>query len=470
MGVLNYGVILLYLVGMIAIGVYASKKVHGSSDFAIGGRSIGPFVITCSSIATAAGASACMGQAGSAYLNGFSSLWLGIAWAIGMLILGLMGKRIYATGAESIPEVFHKLHGNTAGKMCAIFAIIYSLSTLTAQMMGMGTVLQLMLGENVITYEAAVIVGGVITIIYTLQGGFFAVAYTDTAQAIILGVSMMIILPIVVMSGMANVALETVETVFTPGSFNIFYGVSFVSLAVVICKYTFSACTGIPYIQRVLASRNEKEARNSQIYAAIGYMIFSCVVMILAVFARSMFPTMEREETIILEVIVQKFPVVLAGLAIAGLIAAVMSSIDSYLLVVSQIFTTELCGFFVKDMDEKKTFRIERISTVVTGVVTMLIAIQLTSILSMFEVGATIYSSAMFFPFVLALYWKKVTTPGVVSGMVAGGVAAIVLQFVPNPIIDPVIFGNICSLIGTVAVSLCYKQKESNSNDYYSNL
>ncbi len=454
MSAIDYGVIILYLLGMLAIGFWASKKVHTTDDFALGGRSIGPFFITCSCIATASGASTCLGQAGAAYTDGFSALWLVFAWSIGMLMLTLLAKRIYRTGAGSIPEVFRILHGNEAGRVCAVFAIIYCFSTLIAQMIGMGTVLYLMLGNTTITYELAIIIGGLVTIAYTLQGGFFAVAYTDTAQTIVLVISMIIVFPIVVLSGTAEVALETVEAVLTPGTFNLFYGVSFLSLAAIICKYTFAACTGIPYIQRVLASRNENEAQSSQVYATIGYTIFGSVVMVVAVYARLLYPNIEQPETISLQVIVSNFPVVLAGLGIAGLIAAVMSTIDSYLLVVSQIFSRDICGWLVKDMTPEKEFKIGRGMTVFAGLTTMLIALKVTSVLAMFELAATVYSSAVFFPFIFSLFWKKTTAKGVVAGMISGGSVAIILQFVPNLAFDPVIMGNVVSCIVTFTVSL----------------
>lgn len=459
MAQLDYIVIALYLLAMVFIGIYASKKIHGADDFALGGRSVHPFFIICSSIATASGAGACLGQAGTAYLNGFGTLWLAITWSIGMLMLALIAQRIYNTGGDSIPDVFRKLHGDTAGRFCAIFAVIYCISTLIAQMMGMGNVILLMVGTENLTYELAVILGGAITILYTLQGGFYAVAYTDTAQTIILVGSMLVIAPIVIFSGMASASVEMLETVFTAGSFDLFYGVTFLSLAAVICKYTFAACTGIPYMQRVLASRNAKEGQNSMIYAAIGYCIFSVVVMVLAVYARVYYPALEAEETIMLKIITEQFPVVLAGLGIAGLVAAVMSTIDSYLLVIGQIFARDICGWFMKDMSKETEFKIQRGTTVVAGVLALSIALHLTSVLTMFELGATIYSSAMFFPFILSLYWKRMNAKAAICGMVAGGVTAIAMQFVSLGGIDPVIFGNGISLVATVVVAFATSGK-----------
>ncbi|MFI3312963.1 MAG: sodium:solute symporter family protein [Eubacteriales bacterium] len=451
---LDYITIGLYLVAMIGIGIWASKRIHNSKDFSVGNKSIGPFVIICSSIATASGAGTCMGQAGSAYTNGFSALWLVIAWAFGMAMLGVFSKRMYNTGANSVPEIFEKIHNDTAGRVCAIFALVYCFATLTSQMIAMGTVIELMFGNSAVGYQLAVLIGGTITILYTLQGGFYAVAYTDMAQTIILGVCLLIVLPFIIMSGVAETSLEMIDSVMTAGTFDLMDGISLTALAVVICKYTFSACTGIPYIQRVLAARNAKEAVSNQFYAAAGYCIFGGIVMILAVYARVFFPTIDRPETIIVQVIVQKFPVILAGLGISGLIAGVMSTVDSYLLVISQMFSHNICGWFMKDMTDEKEFKIQRITTVVAGVVTMAIALFMTSILTVFEFGATIYSSAMFFPFILSLYWKKITATGTVSGMCVGGIVAIILQMFPIAGTDAVLVGNFTALVATVAVSL----------------
>ncbi len=459
MGILDYITIAVYLLGMLGVGIWASRKVHNTKDFAVGGKTIGPFVIICSSVATASGASTCMGQAGIAYTDGFSALWLVIAWTIGMLFLAVFAKRMYATGANSISEIFFKIQGNAAGRMCAVFALLYCLGTLTAQMMGMGTVIELMLGDGV-GYQLAVIIGGAITILYTLQGGFFAVAYTDAIQTSILGFSMLVVLPLVLFTGTAETVLAAAETVFTPGTFNLFHGVSFLSLAAVVCKYTFSACTGIPYIQRVLAARNSKEAVTNQLWAAFGFAVMGGLVMVFAVFARQLFPASDRPETVLVQIIVQHFPVFLAGLGIAGMCAAVMSTVDSYLLVISQIFSHDICGWFMKDLTEEKEFKIQKASTIVAGLFAMTVALYMTSILKVYELAASIYSSAMFFPFILSLYWKHTTPAGAISGMCAGGAVAIVLQFVPAMSFDPVIVGNLTSLVMTVLVTMATKKSE----------
>ncbi len=459
MSVVDYGVIVLYLIGMVAIGMFASKKIHKSSDFSLGGRTLSPFVITCSAIATCAGAGTCMAYAGKAYNEGFSSMWIVITWVIGMLVLMLMAQRIYETGAESIPTVFGSVHGIYAERFAAIFASVYCMSMLVSQMIGIGTVLQLVLLDLNIDYQTAVLVGGAITILYTLQGGFFAVAYTDTIQMIILGVAMMVIFPFAVLTGAADASLELVETMITPGTFSMWEGVSAISLLAIVCKYTFSACTGIPYIQRILASRNAKEARNSQGMAAIGYLVLACSVMMVAVFTRLLYPEIENPDTVVLYVIMDRFPTVLAGLGIAGLVAAVMSSVDSYLLVISQMFCKTIIPWAKPDVTEEQEFKLHRIVTFVFGVGTIVIALGFNSIQTVFEYGASVYSSAIFFPFVLSLYWKKCTASGAVAGMIAGGVTYLSLSFLSIAGIDMVIVGNLVSLAAVLIVSLATGNK-----------
>ncbi len=458
MTAIDYSVMIIYLLAMIYIGFKTSKKVKSAMDFSLGGRSIPPIIIMSSSIATAAGAGTCLGQAGRAYGEGFSALWLVIAWVIGMFILSLMAKRIFNTGGESISGVFGALHGQNAARISSIFTLIYSIGMLVSQMIGIGTVLHLILQNINLNYEICVMIGGIITILYTLQGGFYAVAYTDAAQTVILIISMVFVFPAVVISGGADVALNTVESfVFPEGTFSLFHGVTFVSLATIICKYTFSACTGIPYIQRILASRNAKEAAFSQRTASFGYLILAGVIMVFAVLARRLYPDLETPDTIVMRVIMDHFPTALAGLGIAGFFAAVMSSVDSYLLVVSQMFSHDICRWIKPDMSEKTEFKICRTSTAVFGLLALVAALNFTSILVVYEFGAAIYSSAIFFPFVLALYWKRTSTPGVIAGMIAGSAISLVFYFVPVATIDSVLLGNAVSLIATIVISLILK-------------
>ena len=456
---LDYAILVLYLLGMLAIGYFASKKIHNAHDFSIGSKQIGPFVLICSSIATASGAGTCMGQAGKAYTEGFSAFWLVIAWTIGMFVLALMAKRIYNTNAESVSGIFEKFHNKTTGRVAGVYTMIYCFGTLISQTIGMGLVIDLILGDA-ITYQMAVLIGGGITIIYTLFGGFYAVTYTDTVQMIILGISVVIIFPLVVINGTADATLTAMENVFTAGTFDIMNNVSIWSLLAVIFTYTFSACTGIPYIQRVLAARNAKEAQSSMAISSIGYFVVGIVVMIFSIYAKLFFPSLSNSDTIVVQTMVHHFPTVLAGFGIAGLVAALMSTIDSYLLVVGQIFTQDICGWAMPNMSEKTELIICKYSTVLFGVISIISALFIQSILVVYEFGTVIYSAAIFFPFVLSIYWKKTSPTGVICGMISGSIMALLLELFPGWQVDGVIVGNIVSLIFTVLMSLIKPKKE----------
>jgi len=458
--VIDFFVFGLYLCLMIFIGYKSSKKIKNIEDFALGGKTIKPLIIVASSIATAAGAGTCLGQAGKAYTDGLSALWLVIAWFIGMLCLSLMAKKIYDTDAKSLSDIFDKLHGKSVSRLCSIYTMMYSLGMLIVQMIGMGTVLSLVLKNFGISYEIGVLIGGIITIVYTLQGGFFAVAYTDAAQMIVLAFSMIIVFPIIIATGIAE---ESLNVVFKVGTFNIFNNITFLGLIAVIFKYTFSACTGIPYIQRILASRNHKEAYKSQMFASFGYLILGSVIMIMAIFARLIYPSMANPDIVVVRTILEQFPNILAGLGIAALVAAVMSSVDSYLLVASQIFTQEICTWIFKDVSLKRELQICKLATVVFGALALLTALKFTQILVIYEFAATIYSSAIFFPFVLSLYCKKINKWGVVFGMLSGSIVALLSPIVlPNLELDSVIAGNFISLFMTVVVSLITNKPRNN--------
>ncbi len=436
---------------VIVIGFISSKKIKNIKDFSLGGRKLSSFIIVASSVATAAGAGTCLGQAGKAYTDGFSALWLVIAWVIGMLCLAFISERVYNTNAQSLSGVFGNIHGRGAARLCGVYTMVYSFGMLIVQMMGMGTVLHLILRDLNVSYEIAVIIGGLITILYTLQGGFIAVAYTDTIQVIILSVGMVVIFPLVTMSGIAE---QSLDLVFAPKTFNLFGNISILGLLAIIFKYTFSACTGIPYIQRILASKDAPSARKSQMKASFGYLALGSVIMITAIFARLLYPNIENPDIIVVNMILEKFPVVLAGLGIAALISAVMSSVDSYLLVASQIFTQDIYSVLDKKMSDKKELLVCKIATVIFGLVALLAALKFKQILVVYEFAATIYSSAIFFPFILSLYCKFINKYGVIAGMLSGSVVSFVMSFIQMPAnMDSVILGNIISLCFTLVVS-----------------
>ena len=449
--------ILVYLLGMIYIGISYSKKNTQADEFYLGGRKLGPLVTAMSAEASDMSSYLLMGLPGLAYISGLADVgWTAIGLALGTYFIWLLvSKRIrrYSSklGAITIPDFFAKRYGDEkhiltciAALIIVIFFVPYTASGFAA----CGKLFSTLFGMN---YMTAMLLSAAVIVLYCTLGGFLAVSTTDLIQSITMTVALLIVVGFgaVTTGGFDTVAanagelpgyLSMVQTYAADtGSAKPYTPLMMASMLAWGLGYF-----GMPHILlRFMAIENEEKLTLSRRIASIWVVISMAIAVFIGIVGYSMskvsvIPALEgsNSETIIVQIasVLSKHNVLtalLAGIILAGILAATMSTADSQLLAAaSSISQNLLQDFGKKKIDTKTSVKIARITVVIISLISVLLASNPDS--SVFEIVSFAWAGfgAAFGPIVLcALFWKRSNKWGALCGMIVGGAMIFIWKY-----------------------------------------
>ena len=447
--------IVLYLVMMLYIGFICSRRNSNVDDFYLGGRKLGPLVTAMSAEASDMSSWLLMGLPGVAYVTGIADpAWTAIGLAIGTYLNWLIVARrirIYThmTDSITIPDFFSNRYGDKKhllSSVAAVIIIIFFIPYTASGFAACGKLFNMLFGLNYITamlISAAIIVG------YCTLGGFLAASTTDLIQSIVMTIALIV----VIFYGIANAGgwgavMENARAL--PGYFSLTqiydpasgtaspYG-ALTSASMLAWGLGYF---GMPHVLlRFMAIEDEDKVRVSRRIATIWVVISMTVAVLIGVVGLTMskvgaLPALEDSETIIIA-IAQSISshgilaALIAGVILAGILAATMSTADSQLLAaassVSQNIIRDLFGI---KLSQKKSMTVARVTVVIIAVISIFLARNPNS--SVFRIVSFAWAGfcATFGPVVLfALFWKRSNMWGALCGMIAGGVMVFVWKF-----------------------------------------
>ena len=457
--------IIIYLGAMMIIGFYFNRRGSGSSsgEFYLGGRGLGPIVTAMSAEASDMSSWLLMGLPGLAYLTGLAEpAWTAIGLAVGTYFNWLIvAKRLrrYSSniGAITIPEFFTKRYGDkkhllslAAALIILIFFIPYTASGFKA----VGSLFNSLFGVD---YHIAMIFGAIVIITYTVLGGFLAVSTTDLVQSIFMTIALFVIVFFgISRAGGMGTVMENARAL--PGYLNLMQGYNaadgtagtYSMLSVFSTMAWGLGYFGMPHILlRFMAIRKESELTLSRRIASVWVVISMCVAILIGVIGYSVskagqipfFTTSSDSETVIVklaDLLSQNgiFLAIIAGIILAGILAATMSTADSQLLAASSSMSQDIVQtFFGVKMDEKKNMRIARFTVIIIALIALILAWNPNS--SVFRVVSFAWAGfgAAFGPTMLiALFWKRSNRQGALTGIIVGGVMIFVWKFLIAPL------------------------------------
>ena len=456
-------VIILYLCAVIFTGVAIGRKSRKSSEgFYLGGRGMGPLVTAMSAEASDMSSWLLMGLPGVAYLSGVADAsWTAIGLALGtylnfLLVARRLRRYSVQLDAITIPSFISKRYGEKkpvimciASLIILIFFVPYVASGLAA----IGKLFNSLFGWN---YMLAVVIGAVVIISYTSVGGFSAVATMDLIQSIIMTIALVVITSFgIYQAGGLDTVIENAQSL--PGylSFTHSYDAATGMERPYHFMNAFSMIAwglgyfGMPHILvRFMAIRDEKELKLSRRIASVWVVISMAVSVCIGMIGYSVtkaggIPVLEgsASETVIVQIagLLAKFgifPAIIAGMILAGILAATMSTADSQLLAASSAFSENLLqDVFGIKLNEKQTMLVARLTVIVIAVIAVFLAADPNS--SVFAIVSFAWAGfgATFGPAMLcALFWKGSNRQGILAGLCAGGVMVFVWKFLIRPI------------------------------------
>ncbi|MBQ8584687.1 MAG: sodium:solute symporter family protein [Butyricicoccus sp.] len=455
---LDIVIIFAYLLGMLGIGIYFTRRVKTSGDFFVAGRTLGPVVLMATVCASIIGGSALIGRGGYAYTGGMVAIAIALPYMIGMFIFSFFTGHISDIGRKynitSIPELMEFRFGRTA-KLLAGIMIAYSMAaTVGAQISATATVFSVIGGNYGITYVLGAVIATAIFIIYTASAGLFGVVYTDLVQFFILITFVYILLPILSVHEVGGLDALIAQT--PPEKFRLNLDSSTITLIFTNLVMTIA---GAEFWQRAFAAKDRKSALKGQFGGTLVYACTIAITLFLGLAAAILFPNLIADygtaDYAIPVMVASILPAGLTGLTFAGLLSVMMSSADTCILVSTQALINDIYKTVKPETTDKQELKLSRIATVVISIFALIVALFFTSAYDALMFAWTFYAAAMGLPCLAALYWKKATAPGIVSSMLTGVIVSVIWKFAGEPFgIGTTIAGVICCGIVLVAVSL----------------
>ena len=447
--------IVVYLLAMLGVGVWFAKKNNSVDDFYLGGRKLGPFVTAMSAEASDMSSWLLMGLPGVAYLTGLAEAsWTAIGLAVGTYINWLIvARRIrrysQQLNAITVPQFFSKRWGderNLLSAIAAVIIIIFFIPYMASGFSACGKLFHILFGTD---YVTAMLISAAVIVIYTVMGGFLAASTTDLVQSIIMTVALIVVLGFgVTQAGGMDAVMSNAQSMAGYLSLSHIYdpasGNSNPYSILTICSLLAWGLGyfGMPHILlRFMAIEDEKKLSLSRRVATIWVVISMGVAIFIGVVGNAMtkagaLEQLEDSETIIVRIanLISNHGVLaalLAGVILAGILAATMSTADSQLLAASSSVSQNLAVEFLHlKISEKKSVVVARGTMVVVSLIAAFLARDPDS--SVFRVVSFAWAGfgAAFGPVVLfALFWKRSNQWGALSGMIVGGAMVFIWKY-----------------------------------------
>ncbi|MFL8935417.1 sodium/proline symporter PutP [Rossellomorea oryzaecorticis] len=437
--------IIIYLVGMLIIGYLAAKLTSNLSDYVLGGRRLGAGVAALSAGSSDMSGWLMLGLPGAVYASGMGSIWLAIGLAVGAYLnWQFVAKpfRVYtevANDSITVPDFFeNRFHDKS--KILRVFSAIIILIFFTfytsSSLVGGAILLEQSFNMD---YRLALWVGAAVILSYTFFGGFLAASWTDFIQGILMFLAL-IIIPIVAINELGGWS-ETVSAVgaIDTSYLNIYTGATFVGVVSLLAWGL--GYFGQPHIiVRFMGIKSTREIPKARLIGMV-WMIVSLFGAIfvgfsgIAYFADS---PLENSETVFIMFSQVLFNPWVAGFLLAAILSAIMSTVDSQLLVSSSALAQDFySAIFRKDASQKEEVLVGRISVVVIAIIAIFLGYDRDSKVLELVSYAWAGFGAAFGPVVIfSLFWKRMTRNGALAGMLTGAATVIIWKQLSGGLFD----------------------------------
>jgi len=457
----------LYLAGIIAIGLYFMRMVKTYDDFMIGGRRVGPWVSSFSLITSYMSGYTYTAAPGLGYSSGYSALW----WASGdapgnSLSFGVLGRRLrkYSEllGAITLPEFYEKRYQSPALRvLSSLIIFVFVAMYLVAQWTASGKLLSITFGTS---YVFGMIVGGVVVLAYTILGGYLAVVYTDFVQGIIMFIGSQVLFwtALFKCGGFAaftdKLGAISPELITPGGPGGAYLGLMAMATPIILI---IMGSFGMPHVTvRHLSLSKPSAARKAMLITCVFVVLFSFAYYLTGALALTLLGEgLEDIETAGVRLWFAVLPPVIAGILSSAAVASIMSTADSFLiLLVTTLGHDLLYRFISPHAPERVRMMWARILVAVLTIGTFLIALNppaLVFTIVIFAFGGMALAFGV--PNLFSVYWKRTTETGVLACMILS--LAVYVWATAGSLnilgLHPFILGLIVAVASIIIGSLC---------------
>lgn len=407
MATVDLALIFVYLVALIAIGIYANCKQADVDDYYVAGRRQGTFSIACLWLASWIGGASIVGSSGKAYEAGITGIWYVASVGVGLLLFALFfASRAKELGEKhhflTFPDLIEHQFDSRTRIVVTLTSGIAFIAVTAGQLAAAGSILHVLLGWD---FTPSLMLAAGIVVLYTATGGYLAVAWTDWFQFILLLVGILLIgFPLALQNG--GTPTELAEQL--PPSFFELDAWGWPAIGAMCVSICLSFIVGMDSYPRTFAARNARSARRGALLAVVCVFPIAVAATWMGMTASVLFPGITESNDVLTTFVVGVFPPGLRGLMLVGLLAAVMSTADICILSVSANVTRDVYQRYINPQVSQKTMlRLGMYASLAVGLASTLLAWKMRNVLDILLLAFTLNSAALILPTVAAVYaWK----------------------------------------------------------------
>jgi solute:Na+ symporter, SSS family len=430
---MNYTLIsfvVLYLLGTLALGVWAGTRIKNTADFAIAGRRLPLIMVVTTTFATWFGAETVMGIPAKFVQGGLNAIVEDPFGAGTCLILvGLFfAMRLYKQNLLTIGDFYRQRFGRGIEVFCSVAIILSYLGWVAAQITALGLVFSV-LTNGAMSETTGMIIGTMAVLVYVVVGGFLAIAWTDFIQMIVLVVGMTVIA--IFASDLAGGSDKVIALATTKELWNFFPAPTFTEIAFFIAAGLTMMLGSIPQqdvFQRVMSAKDAQTAQRGAVIGGVSYILFAFVPMFIilcavVVMGDSVMELAKNDyQKVLPTFVLTKMPLVMQILFFGALLSAIKSTSSATLLAPSTSFVENILKNLRPGMTDKQQLFAMRVTIVIfTGIVlAYAIAMKGTPIYDLVSAAYQVTLVGAFVPLVMGIYWKRATTQGAIFSVGAG--------------------------------------------------
>lgn len=429
--------IALYIAILILISYLASRKVKGGEDFMVGGRKLNKWLIFATLIGGNIGAGSTIGITGLAYTSGISVVWWMISSGVGSIILALVvGPKIWELSGKynllTCGDFLEKRYSKYFKGIFSSMMFIGTLALFAAQLMGVSWILNVTAGTSKIT---GIIIGAAVVAIYFALGGIVSSAYVGVLKLIVVLSGFILALPFALSAvggfgGLHDMVAANFNDQAQTTSYFSFFGIGASMIIGYFFMLTPSFFVSPGLIGIVYGAKDKAAVRQGTLLNALVQCLFAFIPAIIGMCAFAMFPNLTAQDTALPTAVTELMPTAVAAITIAAVVAAEISTADTVLYMLNGSFTNDIYRTFINpNLSDKGILRMSRGVTLVSGVLGVIIAIYLSSIISALTIFYTLMSVSLTAPLLFGLFSTRPTAAAASVSAVIGVGLTLILTY-----------------------------------------
>jgi solute:Na+ symporter, SSS family len=465
----DYAVIIIYLLGMLAVGWWGMRRAKSKSDFLVAGRRLGPTLYSGTMAAIVLGGASTIGGVGLGYQHGLSGAWLVFTIGFGLLALSLFfSARISRLKVYTVSQMLDLRYGSSSSLISGLVMWAYTLMLAVTSTIAYATIFDVIFGLD---RWLAIILGGGIVIAYSTLGGMWSITLTDMAQFVVKSVGvLLLLLPIAVYKagGIDGMREELSGDYFAP--MNI--GVQTVFTYVLI--YSFGMLIGQDIWQRVFTARSDTVAKNGGAVAGVYCLVYAIAGAVIGTATKALYPKLDSPDAAFATIVGEALPVGVKGLVLAAALSAVMSTSSGALIACATVANNDIWTRLRHTAHRTASpassasgktpdgthdeIRGNRVFILIMGAAVVVIAIALNDVVEALTVAYNLLVGGLLVPILGGLVWRRGTAAGALTAVATGG-ATVVGVMVWKGILanEAIYYGLLTSLLTYVVMSLLSK-------------